>query len=79
MEPIIGQIQLFPYDFVPENWLPCNGAELLVSQYASLFSLINTKFGGNGRTTFALPNIKGPNELVRYFIAIKGVYPPRQE
>jgi len=59
MEPFIGQIQLFPYNFAPRSWAPCNGQLLPIAQNTALFSLIGTFYGGDGRTTFALPDLRG--------------------
>lgn len=58
-EPFIGQITLFPYTFAPVNWADCLGQTLPVAQYSALFSLLGTTFGGNGTTTFGLPNLDG--------------------
>ena len=59
MEPFIGQIQLFPYNFAPRGWAFCDGQLLPISQNTALFSLIGTFYGGDGRTTFALPDLRG--------------------
>ena len=55
----MGTIQAFAFGFTPANWLPCNGQLLPVSQYTALFSLLGVQFGGNGSTTFGLPNLQG--------------------
>lgn len=55
-EPFIGEIQLFGFNFNPHNWAFCNGAMLPIAQNTALFSLIGTQYGGNGQTTFQLPN-----------------------
>ena len=79
MEPFIGQINLFPYNFAPTNWMPCTGQLVPISQNQALFSLLGTSFGGDGMTTFALPNLQGkaPAPNLQYFIAMNGVYPSR--
>jgi microcystin-dependent protein len=59
MEPFLGQISVFGFDFAPANWAPCAGQIVPISQNTSLFSLLGTRFGGNGTTTFALPNMGG--------------------
>ncbi|WP_250459554.1 phage tail protein [Microbulbifer litoralis] len=59
MEPFIGEIRLLPYTLVPRGWALCDGQLLPISQNTALFSLIGTTYGGNGTTTFALPNLKG--------------------
>ena len=58
-EPFIGQIQLFGFNFNPRGWAFCNGATLPIAQNTALFSLIGTQYGGNGQTTFQLPNFAG--------------------
>ncbi|RAS01910.1 phage tail protein [Ensifer adhaerens] len=58
-EPFIGEIQLFGFNFAPLNWAFCNGATLAVRQNTALFSLLGVAYGGNGSTTFQLPNFTG--------------------
>ena len=58
-EPYIGQVQLFGFNFAPRGWAFCNGATLSIPQNTALFSLIGTIYGGNGQTTFQLPNFAG--------------------
>ena len=57
--PYIGEIQLFGFNFNPRQWAFANGATLPISQNTALFSLIGTIYGGNGTTTFQLPNFAG--------------------
>ncbi|HSF92036.1 MAG TPA: tail fiber protein [Paracoccaceae bacterium] len=59
MEPFIAQIMLFGGNFAPRGWAFCDGQLLPISSYSALFSLIGTQFGGDGRTTFALPDLRG--------------------
>jgi microcystin-dependent protein len=59
MDPFLGEIRLMPYQFTTQNWLPCQGQLLSVSQYTALFSLLGTTFGGNGQSTFGLPDLRG--------------------
>ncbi len=59
MEPLIGMIQAFGFDFAPRNWNRCEGQLLPISQWTALFSLIGTTYGGDGRTTFGLPDLRG--------------------
>ena len=59
MEPYIGQIQPFAFNFPPRGWSQCNGQLLAIASYTALFSLIGTTFGGDGRTSFALPDLRG--------------------
>lgn len=58
-EPYIGEIQIFGFNFNPRNWAFCNGAAMLIQQNTALFSLLGTQYGGNGQTTFQLPNFAG--------------------
>jgi len=59
MEPFIGQILMFGGNFAPRNWALCDGSLLSISQYQALFSILGTTYGGDGRTTFALPDLRG--------------------
>ena len=58
-EPFVGEIQVFGFNFPPKGWAQCNGALLPISQNTALFALIGTLYGGDGKTTFALPNLVG--------------------
>jgi microcystin-dependent protein len=58
-EPFIGEIQLYGFNFNPKGWAFCNGATMPISQNTALFSLLGTNYGGNGQTTFQLPNFAG--------------------
>ena len=58
-EPFIGQVSMFCGNFAPRGWLLCNGQTLSISQYTALFSILGTTYGGNGTTTFNLPNLQG--------------------
>ena len=59
MDRMMGEICLVPYNFVPRGCMPCDGRELQISQFQSLYSLLGTTYGGDGRTTFALPDLRG--------------------
>ncbi|MBH8559026.1 phage tail protein [Hymenobacter negativus] len=59
MDPFVGEIRLLPYSYPPYGWALCNGAILPISQNTALFSLLGTRYGGNGTTTFALPDLRG--------------------
>ena len=59
MEPFIGQIQAFGFNFAPRDWAHCDGQILAIASHTALFSLLGTTFGGDGRTTFALPDLRG--------------------
>jgi microcystin-dependent protein len=57
-QPFIGQIQPFGFGFAPRTWAQCNGQILSIQQSTALFSLLGTMYGGNGQTTFGLPNLQ---------------------
>ncbi|WP_055447565.1 phage tail protein [Lacinutrix mariniflava] len=59
MEQFIGQIMMFGGNFAPRNWALCDGQLLAISQYSALFSILGTNYGGDGRTTFGLPDLRG--------------------
>ena len=58
-EPFVGEIRMFAGNFAPRGWAFCDGQLLAVSQNDALFSLLGTIYGGDGRTTFALPDMRG--------------------
>ena len=57
--PFLGEIRLISFNFAPKGWALCNGQFLPINQNQALFSLFGTMYGGNGQTTFALPNLRG--------------------
>jgi len=57
--PFVGEIRAFGFNFAPTGWAACDGQLLQISQYTALFSLLGTQFGGDGKSTFALPNLGG--------------------
>lgn len=58
-EPYLSEIRIFSFNFAPRFWAQCNGQLLPINQNQALFSLLGTAFGGNGQTTFGLPNLQG--------------------
>ena len=58
-EPFLGEIRLVSFNFPPKGWALCNGQLLPINQNQALFSLLGTMYGGNGQTTFALPDMRG--------------------
>jgi microcystin-dependent protein len=58
-EPFLSEIRLFSFNFAPKGWALCNGQLLPINQNQPLFALLGTTYGGNGQTTFALPNLRG--------------------
>ena len=59
MEPFIGQIMMFAGNFAPRGWALCDGQLLAISQNQALYSILGTAYGGDSRTTFALPDLRG--------------------
>ncbi|WP_295719299.1 tail fiber protein [Mucilaginibacter sp.] len=59
MEPYIGEIKMFAGDFAPRGWALCDGSLLQISQWQALFSIIQTYYGGDGMSNFALPDLRG--------------------
>jgi microcystin-dependent protein len=58
-DPFVAEIRIFPFNFAPKGWAFCNGQILPISQNTALFSLLGTTYGGDGKSTFALPNLEG--------------------
>jgi microcystin-dependent protein len=58
-DPFVAEIRIFPFNFAPKGWAWCNGQLLPISQNTALFSLLGTQYGGDGKSTFALPNLQG--------------------
>lgn len=58
-DPFVAEIRMFPFNFAPSGWAFCNGQLLPLSQNTALFALLGTVYGGNGKSTFALPNLQG--------------------
>jgi len=58
-EPFLSEIRIMSFNFAPKGWAMCNGQLLPINQNQALFSLLGTTYGGNGQTTFGLPNLQG--------------------
>ena len=58
-EPFLSEIRIFSFNYAPKSWAMCNGQLLPINQNQALFSLLGTTYGGNGQTTFALPDLRG--------------------
>lgn len=74
-EPFIGEVRTFAFDFAPKGWAACDGALLQIAQSQALFSLLGTAFGGDGRLTFGLPDLRGRVAVHTdppYTIGVKG-------
>ena len=59
MDPFVAEIRIFGFNFAPRGWAFCNGQLMPIAQNTALFSLLGTTYGGNGQTTFGLPNLQG--------------------
>lgn len=86
MDPFIGEVVLFAGNFAPRGWAFCEGQVLQISDNTALFSILGTSYGGDGRTTYALPNLEnikpkgqniGSKVELHYIIALRGVFPSR--
>ena len=58
-QPYVGEIRMFAGNFAPAGWMFCEGQQLPISEYETLFNLIGTTYGGDGQETFALPDLRG--------------------
>src|SRR4028118_648113 len=58
-DPFLGEIKIISWNYVPQGWAFCNGQFLPISQNQALFALLGTMYGGNGQTSFALPDLRG--------------------
>ena len=58
-DPFVAEIRMFPFNFAPKGWAFCDGQLLPLSQNTALFSLLGTTYGGDGKSTFALPDLQG--------------------
>jgi microcystin-dependent protein len=63
--PYLGEVKILSFNFAPQGWAMCNGQLLPINQNQALFSLLGTMYGGNGQTTFALPDLRGRVPLHR--------------
>src|SRR5512135_378675 len=58
-DQFLAEIRIFPFNFAPTGWATCDGQLMAISQNTALFSLLGTTYGGDGKSTFALPNLQG--------------------
>jgi len=79
-DPFLGLISLFPYTFAPQGWALCDGRTLTIASNQALFALLGARFGGDGKTTFAVPNLIGAEPIpnTHYYIALQGIFPTRE-
>ena len=81
--PFLGLVQIFAFNYAPIDWMPCYGQTLQITQYSALYSLLGNTFGGDGVTTFQLPDLRGAvpcqkSNFMGYYICMSGIYPERQ-
>jgi microcystin-dependent protein len=62
-EPFLGEVKIISWNFPPKGWAFCNGQLLPINQNQALFAILGTTYGGNGQTTFALPNLQGRSPI----------------
>lgn len=62
-DQFVAEIRIFPFNFAPTGWALCNGQLMPISQNTALFSLLGTTYGGDGKSTFALPNLQGSTPM----------------
>jgi microcystin-dependent protein len=74
MEAYVGDIILVAFSYAPLGWVVCAGQLLLINEYQVLFSLLSTRYGGDGVSTFRLPTISAPANM-NYIICVNGIYP----
>jgi microcystin-dependent protein len=77
MDAFIGEIRVFPYNYIPQGWLACNGQVMQIPPYQALAAVLGTTYGGDGRSTFGLPDLQGllgvgfgPNPLPPPMVAV---------
>jgi Phage Tail Collar Domain len=79
--PFLGEIETFAFNFCPQGWSTLNGQLLLISQNQALFAVLGTTYGGDGRSTFALPTAKpiftATGAFLLQCIALQVVFPSR--
>ena len=89
-DQFMGEVRALPYEFCPKDWAPAEGQLLPIMQNTALFSLLGNRYGGDAKTTFALPDMRdaalvskndrnNKTEKLTWCIAIKGIYPQRPD
>src|ERR1044071_3187185 len=63
-DPFVAEIRIFPFNFAPKGWAFCDGQLMPISQNTALFSLLGTTYGGDGKSTFALPDMEGNTPMM---------------
>lgn len=81
MEEFIGTIKMFAGNFAPANWAFCDGQLLSINQNTAMFSILGTQYGGDGISSFALPNLEMSKSIeggeIKHIICLNGIYPSR--
>jgi microcystin-dependent protein len=79
MDAFMGTILLLPIDYAPQGWLLCDGQKIPIVSNQAMFALLGTKFGGDGKSNFAIPDLRGkePAPNMAYYIAMVGIWPSR--
>ncbi len=79
-EAYLGEICLVGFNFAPVGWALCNGQILQINQNTALFALLGNAYGGNGQTTFGLPNLNASalQSGLNYVICVAGIFPSRE-
>ena len=76
-EELYAALKLVAFNYDPEGYMACDGRTLPIQQYQALFALIGCTFGGDGRTTFALPKLDPPAKGLHWIICVNGIWPSR--
>ena len=80
-EPYVGEITIFAGTYAPRGYAFCDGRLFFIRDNTALFSILGTTYGGDGKMSFALPDLRKAERFLggaRYIIALEGLYPPRQ-
>lgn len=77
MEGTLATILLFASNFAPKYWAFCQGQSMSIAENSALFALLGTQYGGDGQTTFCLPNLTHDNPGLHYIICVQGNWPNR--
>ena len=76
LDQFVCQINLFAFNFAPQGWAPCAGQILPIAQNTAIYTLLGNAYGGDGKTTFALPDYRGlAPQGMQYCIALQGIWP----
>jgi microcystin-dependent protein len=73
IEAYLGEVRIFGGDRIPEGWAKCEGQAMSIRDNSALFAVLGTKYGGDGTTTFALPDLR--DRTPTHMIALNGVFP----